>query len=183
MDADSSNSKWAWEKETDYLTDSPLGNAWVVMHYVGLKNTSEDTSLRLKGAVTESQIEASCNQYMKDHEKETYVNGEQDPERLAAVQAAALDAAVKQYADENIKAVVDGKAYPVVIVVGDPDGEYGPRSRSIVQLLTVLPDAAEHKTVAYTINDQTIQTKTYGDASATDALRAGLANLRRAAAK
>lgn len=183
MDAYSSNSKWAWEKETDYLTDSPLGNAWVVMHDVGLKNTSEDTSLRLKGAVTESQIEASCNQYMEDHKEETYVNGKEDPERLAAVRAAALHAAVEQYADENIKAVVDGKAYPVVIVVGDPDGEYGPLSRSIVQLLTVLPDAAKNKTVAYTINDQTIQTKTYGDASATDALRAGLANLRRAAAK
>ena len=183
VDAYSSNSKWAWEKETDYLTDSPLGNAWAVMHYVGLKNTSEDTSLRLKGAVTESQIEAFCNQYMEDHKEETYVNGKQDPERLAAVQAAALDAAVKQYADENIKAVVDGKAYPVVILVNDPDGKYGPMSRSIVQLLTVLPDDAKNKTVAYTINDQTIQTKTYGDASATDALRAGLANLRRAAAK
>ncbi len=183
MDADSSDSRWAWEKETDYLTDSPLGNAWAVMHYVGLKNTSEDTSLRLKGAVTESQIEAYCNQYMQEHEKETYVDGKQDPERLAAVQAAALDAAVEHFADENIKAVVDGKAYPVVIVVGDPDGEYGPMSRSIVQLLTVLPDAAEHKTVAYTIKNQTIQTRTYGDASATDALRAGLANLRRAAAK
>ena len=177
MDADSSNSKWAWEKETDYLTDSPLGNAWVVMHYVGLKNTSEDTSLRLKGTVTESQIEAFCSQYMQDYKE---VNGGQDP---AAVQAAALYAAVEHYADENIKAVVDGKEYPVVILMDDPDWKYGPRSRSIVQLLTVLPDAAEHKTVSYTINDQTIQTKTYGDASATDALRAGLANLRRAAAK
>lgn len=183
MDAYSSNSKWAWEKETDYLTDSPLGNAWVVMHYVGLKNTSEDTSLRLKGAVTESQIEAFCSQYMEDHKEETYVNGKQDPEQLAAVQAAALHAAVEQYADENIKAVVDGKAYPVVILVNDPDGKYGPMSRSIVQLLTVLPNAAENKTVAYTINKQTIQTKTYGDATATDALRAGLANLRRAVAK
>lgn len=183
VDAYSSDSRWAWEEEKDYLTDSPLGNAWAVMHYVGLKNTSEDTSLRLKGAVTESQIEAYCNQYMQDHEKETYVDGKQDPERLAAVQAAALDAAVEHFADENIKAVVDGKAYPVVIVVDDPDGEYGPMSRSIVQLLAVLPDAAKNKTVAYTINGQTIQTKTYGNASATDALRAGLANLRRAAAK
>ena len=180
VDAYSSNSKWAWEKETDYLTDSPLGNAWAVMHYVGLKNTSEDTSLRLKGAVTESQIEAFCNQYMQDYKE---VNGGQDP---AAVQAAALYAAVEHYADENIKAVVDGKEYPVVILMDDPDWKYGPMSRSIVQLLTVLPDAAENKTVAYKINGingQTIQTKTYGDASATDALRAGLANLRRAVAK
>ena len=183
MDAYSSDSRWAWEEETDYLTDSPLGNAWAVMHYVGLKNTSEDTSLRLKGAVTESQIEAFCNQYMKDHEKETYVDGKQDPERLAAVQAAALDAAVEHFADANLKAVVDGKEYPVVILVDDPDWKYGPMSRSIVQLLAVLPDAAKNKTVTYTINGQTIQTKTYGDASATDALRAGLANLRRAAAK
>ena len=177
VDAYSSNSKWAWEKETDYLTDSPLGNAWAVMHYVGLKNTSEDTSLRLKGAVTESQIEAFCNQYMQDYKE---VNGGQDP---AAVQAAALYAAVEHYADENIKAVVDGKEYPVVILMDDPDWKYGPMSRSIVQLLTVLPDAAKNKTVAYTINGQTIQTKTYGDATATDALRAGLANLRRAVAK
>ena len=184
VDAYSSNSKWAWEKETDYLTDSPLGNAWAVMHYVGLKNTSEDTSLRLKGTVTESQIEAFCNQYMEDHKKETYdVNDKEDPEQLAAVQAAALYAAVEHYADANIKAVVDGKAYPVVILVDDPDWKYGPMSRSIVQLLTVLPDAAKNKTVAYTINGQTIQTKTYGDATATDALRAGLANLRRAVAK
>lgn len=183
MDAYSSDSRWAWEEETDYLQDGQLSNAWVVRHYVGLKNTSEDTSLRLKGAVTESQIEAYCNQYMKDHEKETYVDGKQDPERLAAVQAAALDAAVEHFADANLKAVVDGKAYPVVILVDDPDWKYGPMSRSIVQLLTVLPDAAKNKTVAYTIKNQTIQTRTYGDASATDALRAGLANLRRAAAK
>ena len=187
MDAYSSDSRWAWEEETDYLTDKQLSNAWVVMHYVGLKNTSEDTSLRLKGTVTESQIEAYCNQYVEDHIDQTYkggdVNGEQDPDRLAAVQAAALYAAVEQYADTNIKAVVDGKEYPVVILMDDPDWKYGPMSRSIVQLLTVLPDAAKNKTVAYTINGQTIQTKTYGDATATDALRAGLANLRRAVAK
>lgn len=183
MDAYSSDSRWGWVEETDYLTDEQLSNAWVVRHYVGLKNTSEDTSLRLKGAVTESQIEAYRNQYMQDHKEETYVNGEQDPERLAAVQAAALRAAVEQYADKRVMAVVDGKEYPVVILVGDPDGKYGPMSQSSVQLLTVLPDAAKNKTVAYTINGQTIQTRTYGDASATDALRAGLANLRRAVVK
>lgn len=180
MDAYSSDSRWAWEKETDYLQDEQLSNAWVVRHYVGLKNTSEDTSLRLKGAVTKSQIEAFCKQYMLDYKD---VNGGQDP---AAVQAAALHAAVEHYADANIKAVVNGKEYPVVILVDDPDWKYGPMSRSIVQLLTVLPDAAENKTVAYKINGingQTIQTKTYGDATATDALRAGLANLRRAVAK
>lgn len=180
MDAYSSDSRWAWEEETDYLQDAQLSNAWVVRHYVGLKNTSEDTSLRLKGAVTKSQIEAFCKQYMLNYKD---VNGGQDS---AAVQAAALYAAVEQYADANIKAVVDGKEYPVVILVDDPDWKYGPMSRSIVQLLTVLPDAAKNKTVAYTINGingQPIQTKTYGDASATDALRAGLANLRRAVAK
>lgn len=177
MDAYSSDSRWAWEGETDYLQDGQLSNAWVVRHYVGLKNTSEDTSLRLKGAVTESQIEAFCKQYMLDYKD---VNSGQDS---AAVQAAALYAAVEHYADANIKAVVDGKEYPVVILVDDPDWKYGPMSRSIVQLLTVLPDAAKNKTVAYTINKQTIQTKTYGDATATDALRAGLANLRRAVAK
>lgn len=177
VDADSSDSRWAWEKETDYLQDGQLSNAWVVRHDVGLKNTSEDTSLRLKGAVTESQIEAFCKQYMLDYKD---VNSGQDS---AAVQAAALYAAVEHYADANIKAVVDGKEYPVVILVDDPDWKYGPMSRSIVQLLTVLPDAAKNKTVTYTINGQTIQTKTYGDATATDALRAGLANLRRAVAK
>lgn len=187
MDAYSSDSRWAWEGETDYLQDGQLSNAWVVRHDVGLKNTSEDTSLRLKGAVTESQIKAYCSQYVEDHIDQTYkggdVNGEQDPDRLAAVQAAALNAAVEHYADANIKAVVNGKECPVVILVDDPDWKYGPMSRSIVQLLTVLPDDAKNKTVAYTINGQTIQTKTYGDATATDALRAGLANLRRAAAK
>lgn len=177
VDAYSSDSRWAWVEEKDHLADSQLSNAWVVRHYVGLKNTSEDTSLRLKGAVTESQIEAFCSQYMQDHKD---VNGGQDP---AAVQAAALYAAVEQYADKKVKAVVDGKEYPVVILVGDPDGKYGPLSTSSVQLIAVLPDAAKNKTVAYTINKQTIQTKTYGDASATDALRAGLANLRRAVAK
>lgn len=183
VDAYSSDSRWSWVTETGSYNDEQLGNAWAVMYDVGLRNTSEDTSLRLKGAVASSQMDEYCNQYVQDHIDQTYVNGEQDPEHLAAVQAAALRAAVDYYADEKIKAVVDDKAYSVVILVGDPDGKYGPMSQSSVQLLTVLPDAAKNKTVAYTINGQRIQTRTYGNATATDALRAGLSNLRRAVVK
>ena len=67
--------------------------------------------------------------------------------------------------------------------MNDPDEKYGPMSQKTVQLVAVLPDGAKNKTVTYTINNQTIQTRTYGNATATDALRAGLANLRRAVAK
>ena len=183
MDAYSSDSRWSWVTETSPCNDEQLGNAWAVMHDVGLRNTSEDTSLRLKGAVASSQMEEYCNQYVQDHIDQTYENGEQNSEHLAAVQAAALRAAVEYYADERVKAVVDGKAYSVAIVVNDPDEKYGPMSQKTVQLVAVLPDGAKNKTVTYTINNQTIQTRTYGNATATDALRAGLANLRRAVAK
>lgn len=183
VDAYSSDSRWGWVTETGSYNDEQLGNAWAVMYDVGLRNMSEDTSLRLKGAVASSQMEEYCNQYVQDNIEQTYVDGKQDAERLAAVQAAALRAAVDHYADEKIKATVDGKAYSVAIVVNDPNEKYGPMSQKTVQLVAVLPDGAKNKTVTYTINGQPIQTRTYGDATATDALRAGLSNLRRSVVK